>query len=89
VCIHAEDVAVTRESGQTSSGQISSARNRLAGRVRGVSMEGALARVEMDCGFPLVAMVTAQSASEMGLREGDNVRAVVKATAVHLAAGGR
>jgi molybdate transport system ATP-binding protein len=84
VCIHAEDVAVTRDSGQTSS-----ARNRLAGRVRGVSMEGALARVEMDCGFPLVAMVTAQSASEMGLREGDEVRAVVKATAVHLAAGGR
>ncbi len=46
-CIHAEDVAISRESGQTSS-----ARNRLAGRVRGVSMEGALARVELDCGFP-------------------------------------
>jgi molybdate transport system ATP-binding protein len=80
-CIHAEDVAITRESGQTSS-----ARNRLAGRVRGVSMEGALARVELDCGFPLVAVVTAQSAADLGLREGEEVAAVIKATAVHLAA---
>ena len=80
-CIHAEDVAISRESGQTSS-----ARNRLAGRVRGVSMEGALARVELDCGFPLVAVVTAQSAADLGLREGEEVAAVIKATAVHLAA---
>jgi len=78
-CIHAEDVAITRESEQ-----VSSARNRLVGRVRGVMVEGALARVELDCGFPLVAVVTAQSAGEMELREGDIVSAVVKTTAVHV-----
>ena len=79
-CIHAEDVAITREAG------VSSARNRLTGQVRSVTVEGALARIELDCGFPLVAMVTAQSAGELALREGERVDAVVKATAVHLAA---
>ena len=79
-CIRAEDVALTREMDR-----VSSARNRLAGRVRAVIPEGALARVELDCGFPLVAMVTAQSAGELALREGEHVSAVVKATSVHLA----
>jgi molybdate transport system ATP-binding protein len=80
-CIRAEDVAITRQMDQ-----ISSARNRMAGRVRSVVPEGALARVELDCGFPLVAMVTSQSAAELALREGETVSAVVKATAVHPAA---
>jgi molybdate transport system ATP-binding protein len=80
-CIRAEDVAITRQLDQ-----VSSARNRLTGRVRAVIPEGALARVELDCGFPLVALVTAQSAGELALREGETVSAVVKATAVHLAA---
>ncbi|MCX6627158.1 MAG: ABC transporter ATP-binding protein [Candidatus Solibacter sp.] len=80
-CIRAEDVAITRQMDR-----VSSARNRLAGRVRAVIPEGALARVELDCGFTLVALVTAQSAAELVLREGENVSAVVKATSVHLAA---
>jgi molybdate transport system ATP-binding protein len=78
-CIRAEDVALTRELAQTSS-----ARNRLAGRVRLVTLEGPLARVELDCGFPLVAVVTAQSAGELQLKPGDEVCAIVKATSVHV-----
>ena len=80
-CIRAEDVAITRQMDQ-----VSSARNRLAGCVRAVIAAGALARVELDCGFPLVALVTAQSAAELALAEGEHVSAVVKATSVHLAA---
>jgi len=80
-CIRAEDVALTRQVDQ-----VSSARNRLAGCVCAVIAEGALARVELDCGFPLVALVTAQSAAELALVEGEKVAAVVKATSVHLAA---
>jgi molybdate transport system ATP-binding protein len=80
-CIRAEDVAITRDAGQ-----VSSARNRLAGRVRSVTPEGALARVELDCGFPLVAMVTGQSAAELSLSEGESVCAVIKTTSVHLTA---
>ena len=80
-CIRAEDVAITRQTDQ-----VSSARNRLAGRVRSVVPEGPLARVELDCGFPLVAMVTAQSAGELALRDGETVCAVIKTTSVHLTA---
>jgi len=78
-CIRAEDVAVTRDLHQASS-----ARNRIVGAVRSVSVEGPLARIEIDCGFPLVAVITAQSASELTLQAGDTICAIVKATSVHL-----
>lgn len=78
-CIRAEDIAVTREVHLESS-----ARNRIAGVLRAVSLEGPLARIEIDCGFLLVAMVTAQSAGELNLQPGERVCAVVKATSVHL-----
>jgi molybdate transport system ATP-binding protein len=80
-CIRAEDVALARQAGD-----VSSVRNHLAGRVQTVLLEGPLARVELDCGFPLVAAITAQSAGDMNLQPGDLVYAVVKATAVHLTA---
>jgi molybdate transport system ATP-binding protein len=80
-CIRAEDVALTREVASASS-----ARNRLAGRVVSVTLEGPLARVTLDCGFPLVAVITAQSAGELHLQPGDAVCAIVKTTAVHVAA---
>ena len=75
----AEDIAVTREAHLESS-----ARNRIPALVRSVTLEGPLARVELDCGFPLVALVTAQSAEELELRAGERVCAVIKATSVHL-----
>jgi molybdate transport system ATP-binding protein len=77
-CIHAEEVTLARESAA------SSARNRFPGRVRAVIAEGPLARVELDCGFPLVAMVTGQSATELDFRPGDEVYAIVKTTSVHV-----
>ncbi len=80
-CIRAEDVAITRNPGPASS-----MRNRLAGSVTSVTREGPLARVELDCGFTMVAMITAQSAAEMELKQGDAVCAVVKTTSVHVAA---
>jgi hypothetical protein len=39
----------------------------VAGRVTSVTLEGPLARVELDCGFPLVALITAQSAEDLGI----------------------
>jgi len=78
-CIRAEDIAITREETSTSS-----ARNRLTGNVTAVTLEGALARVELDCGVPLVSLITAQSVSDMRLAVGDWVSAIVKATSVHL-----
>jgi molybdopterin-binding protein len=61
-----------------------SARNHLPGRVVSVDAEGPLDRVTLDCGFPLVALVTRQAREELGLREGGEVVAAVKATAIHL-----
>jgi molybdate transport system ATP-binding protein len=78
-CIRAEAVAIARELTSTSS-----VRNRLKGRITSVSVEGPLARVGLDCGVELVAIVTAQSAAEMQLQVGDEICAVVKATSVHV-----
>ncbi|MGA9068363.1 MAG: ABC transporter ATP-binding protein [Bryobacteraceae bacterium] len=81
--IRAEDVALTRDAARAST-----QRNRLNGVVRAIFIEGALARVEMDCGFPLVALVTAQSAADLDLQPGESLAAVVKTTSVHLIAAG-
>ena len=72
-------MAVTREAPHAAS-----ARNRLPGVIRNIAVEGPLARVELDCGFPLIATVTAQSAAELALQPGDSVWAIVKTTALHL-----
>jgi molybdate transport system ATP-binding protein len=79
VCIRGEDVALQR-------GVVgeSSPRNRLDAVVESLTPDGPLVRVRMDCGFPLVALVTRPAAADMGLQVGDRVTAVVKAPAVHL-----
>ncbi len=78
-CVRAEDVALSSEPPESSS-----VRNRLPGRVVSVLLEGPLARVELDCGFPLVSMITAQSAGELRLKPDDTVCAGIKTTSVHL-----
>ena len=62
----------------------SSARNTLVGRVTRVNASTHGTHVTVDVGFPLVAAVTPRSVDELGLRPGVPVRAVFKATAVHL-----
>jgi molybdate transport system ATP-binding protein len=79
-CIRAESVAIERNA----SGNATSARNRLAARIVSVVSEGPLARVTLDCGFRLTAIVTRQSQEEMCLGEGEQVSAVVKATAIRI-----
>jgi len=81
-CIRAEDVALARGAGRTSS-----VRNHVTGCVAAITQEGPLARVELDCGFRLVALITAQSAAEMNLQVGETASAVVKTTSVHLTPG--
>jgi len=80
VSIRAEDVILLREGGAWQT----SARNRLSGTVRAMTVEGATVRIEVDCGFPLVAMLTRQAAAELGLGVGGQVCALVKAPNVHL-----
>jgi molybdate transport system ATP-binding protein len=61
-----------------------SARNHLAGRVVGIENEGAIDRVTVDCGFPLVAAITRQSSEELALGPGSGVTVAIKATAIHV-----
>jgi len=79
-CLHAEDIALTREPPHPAG----SARNRVPAVISGIAIDGPLARVELNCGFPLIAVVTAQSAAELALQPGDSVYAVIKTTALHL-----
>jgi molybdate transport system ATP-binding protein len=45
-----------------------------------------MVRVNLDCGFPLKALITNQACQNMGLRERDEIVALVKAPAIHLIA---
>src|SRR5262249_42291838 len=78
-CIRAEDVTLeTRAPGQAS------ARNHLAARVVGITPEGPIDRVALDCGFPLDALITRRSRDELQLAPGALVTAAIKATSIHL-----
>jgi tungstate transport system ATP-binding protein len=78
VCIRPEDVTVAL------SKLSSSARNSLAGTVNWTVFDGPLCRVKIDCGFPLVALVTRKSADELGLEKGKQVYAAFKAVSIHV-----
>jgi molybdopterin-binding protein len=62
-----------------------SARNKLPAKVTGITEGPATAIVHLDCdGTPLVASITVEAAHELGLREGSEVTAIVKASDVIL-----
>lgn len=77
-CIRAEEVTLYLDRVS------SSARNSFAGVITWVVTTGPLCRVEIDCGFPLVALVTKRSAEELALARGKQVYATFKATGVHV-----
>ncbi len=80
VCLRPEDVTLlTADSAGTSS-----ARNRLPGRVVRVRPAGVQVRVTVDCGFPVVALITRRSAETLSLAPDQPVTVSFKASAVHL-----
>jgi molybdopterin-binding protein len=63
-----------------------SARNQIRGKVTAVQRGQAIANVEVDAnGVRLVASITAEAADELGLSEGTEVTAIIKASDVILA----
>ena len=63
-----------------------SARNNLRGTVRSVKMDEVMAEVVVDIGGQeVVAAITAGSVQRLGLKQGDQVFAVIKATEVMIA----
>lgn len=79
VSIRGEDVALERNDGR-----VGSARNRLAARVVSVRAGNPLYCVELDAGFPLIALITRSAHEDLDVRPGVELIAVFKASAVHL-----
>jgi len=81
VCLHYEDITLLAPSSQTVP---SSARNRLAGKIVKVFPLGSQVKVTVDCGFPIIALVTKRSWEDLKLEVGQTVVASFKASSVHL-----
>jgi|SRR5215472_4974761 len=88
---HAHELAIRQAAGQTSNRQIGaamrlSARNKISATVTGITRGEATANVVLDAGgVRLVASITAEAAEELGLAEGTQVIAIVKASDVMVA----
>ncbi|MCP1662290.1 MAG: ABC transporter ATP-binding protein [Methanocalculus sp. MSAO_Arc1] len=79
LCLRPEDIAISRTAEHAGS-----VRNTLKGSINSVRAMGPLTRLVIDCGIPIVAVVTWKAAEELGISEGSVVCASFKATAVHV-----
>ncbi|MCX5854900.1 MAG: ABC transporter ATP-binding protein [Deltaproteobacteria bacterium] len=81
VCfIRPENVILSRNPSE----EMTSARNIFPGIIVKIIPMGLFHKIQLDCGFSLVAYVTHQSLENMSLKEKDHVFASFKATAVHV-----
>jgi molybdopterin-binding protein len=65
-----------------------SARNQIPARVTSITAGEAIANVELDAnGVRLVASITVEAVRDLGLAEGSQVTALIKASEVILATG--
>jgi tungstate transport system ATP-binding protein len=80
LCIRPENVVLD----PSAPSHPTSARNVYLARITGVASIGPYLKLRLDCGFSLVAHVTAESYARLGLAPGRQVHALFKATAVHV-----
>ena len=80
LCLRPEDITLFPSDGA----HLSSARNRVRGRVERLIPQGALLRVVVSGDIQLVALITRASQRELNLQEGSPVEAAFKATAIHV-----
>ena len=61
-----------------------SANNQLKGKVTGVDMGAVMANIKIEVSEPntITAVITKESAERLGLKEGDDVSAIIKSTEV-------
>ena len=78
VCIRPEDITISLTKSSTS------ARNVFPGEIVSMISEGPLVRIMLNCGFPLIALITRMSTDELKLSVGLSVYASFKATAIHI-----
>jgi tungstate transport system ATP-binding protein len=80
LCIRPENVTLSTHPSEGAT----SARNVFRGRVEKVISLGLYQKVQINCGFLLVAYVTHHSLENLSLQEGREVAASFKATAIHV-----
>jgi tungstate transport system ATP-binding protein len=78
VLIRPEDITFTP------SRNVSSARNMFDGEIIRMTQVGQLVRIEVDCGIPLLGVLTMVSAQELGITMGKRLYASFKVTAIHV-----
>ena len=79
-CIRPENVILSTHPSR----ETTSARNVFPGKIEKIVPLGFYQKIELDCGFPLVAYITNHSLEALSLREGKEVVASFKATAIHV-----
>lgn len=77
ICIRPESVTLSCFRSPTS------ARNFLPTRIKRFTFSGPLVKVELECPFLLVALITKKSAEKLKLQQGMEIYASFKATAIH------
>jgi tungstate transport system ATP-binding protein len=82
--LHYEDVTISLHSSEP---PVTSARNRLKGKIVRILPMGPQFKITIDCGFNLSAIITTQSFKEMGIGIGSEVSATFKASAIHIIPG--
>jgi tungstate transport system ATP-binding protein len=80
LCIRPENVILSTNPSR----ETTSARNVFPGKIDKIVSLGLYQKVLLDCGFPMVAYVTNHSLENLSLREGKEVTASFKATAIHV-----
>ncbi|MEE9293020.1 MAG: ABC transporter ATP-binding protein [Acidobacteriota bacterium] len=80
LCIHPEEVTIDRSRPPARS----TARNVFPAFIRSITPYGRGCRVELECPFPLVALVTRRSVEDLALHAGERVTASFKASAIHV-----
>jgi len=80
LCIRPENVILSAHLSK----ETTSVRNVFQGKIERIVPFGLYQKVQLGCGFPLVAYVTNHSLEELSLTEGKEVRASFKATAIHV-----
>jgi tungstate transport system ATP-binding protein len=80
LCIRPEHVTLSIHPSK----EKTSARNVFPAKIEKIVSLGLYQKVQLDCGFPLVAYVTNHSLEDLSLMEGKEVKASFKATAIHV-----
>ena len=80
LCIRPENVTLSTHLSK----EATSARNIFLGKIGKITPLGLYQKVQLHCGFPLVAYVTNHSLEELSLVEGKEVKVSFKATAIHV-----